>query len=81
MPIPPAPAFIARMPFVSFSDSFYSSSCSTQLPTASSEVQTYVDLLPRRSFEDSDGCRQVNASNGNNAGSASSAAGRFRSDV
>ncbi|GAM36316.1 hypothetical protein TCE0_018f05310 [Talaromyces pinophilus] len=77
MPAPPVPAFIARMPFVSFSDSIYSSSCSTQLPTASSEVQTYIDLLPRRSFEDSDGSRQLNASNGNNAGSASSAAGAF----
>jgi hypothetical protein len=85
MPIQPVSAFIARMPFVSVSDSIYSSSCSTQLPAASSEAQTYINLLPRRSFEDADGSRQVNASNENDAGSASSALApapaRFRSDV
>jgi hypothetical protein len=81
MPIPPVPAFIARMPFVSVSDSIYSSSCSTQLPAASSEAQTYINLLPRCSFEDSDGSRQVNATNGNDAGSALSVPARFRNDV
>lgn len=81
MPIPPVPAFIARMPFVSVSDSIYSSSCSTHLPAASSVAQTYIELLPRRSFEDSDGSRQVNATNGNDAGSALSVPARFRNDV
>lgn len=81
MPIPPVPAFIARVPFVSVSDSIYSSSCSTQLPAASSEVQTYIDLLPRRSFDDSDGSRQVNASAGNDAGSTSNVPARRRPDA
>ncbi|QGA16539.1 hypothetical protein EYB26_004206 [Talaromyces marneffei] len=81
IPIPPIPAFIARMPFVSVSDSIYSSSCSTQLPAASSEAQTYIDLLPRRPFEDSDGSRHVNVSNRNDAGSASSVPARSRPDV
>lgn len=81
MPIPPVPAFIARMPFVSVSDSIYSSSCSTQLPAASSGVQSYIDLLPRRSFEDSDASRQANTSAGNNDGGASSIPARFRPDA
>ncbi|RAO68563.1 uncharacterized protein BHQ10_004575 [Talaromyces amestolkiae] len=81
MPVPPIPAFIARMPFVSVSDSIYSSSCSTQLPAASSGVQTYIDLLPGRSFEDSDTSRQANASAGNNAGGASSVPAHFRPDA
>lgn len=81
MPLPPVPAFMARIPFVSVSDSIYSSSCSTQLPAASSEAQTYIDLLPRRSFEDSDGSRQVNASSGINTGSASSVPARMHPDA
>lgn len=77
LPIPPVPAFIARMPFVSISDSIYSSSCSTQLPTVSSEAQAYIDILPRRSFENYNGRRLVSTSNGDDTESTSGISGRM----
>ncbi|EED17838.1 hypothetical protein TSTA_116280 [Talaromyces stipitatus ATCC 10500] len=74
IPLPSIPAFIARMPFVSVSDSIYSSD-SAQLPfserKASAEARTYIDVLPKWSFEDSDGAHQVNPTSENDATNAS----------
>lgn len=80
MPIPPLPAFIARMPFVSISDSIYASSDSTQILAVPSKAQSYIDLLPRRSFGESDGSQQASVSDADKAVDASDTSAHACSD-